>query len=108
VVLIEGEYKHCSELVYQSRLTCSFEVVTSILGHHGALLERDYFILIAVADRGSGSGKSYSTNKLVRFVQAHHLPHNNTWIFLSIAACKVLFHTHKELMETGTAMTVVD
>ena len=103
-----GEYERCGELVYRSRLTCSFEVVTSVLGHHGALPERDYLILIAVADRGCGSGRFYSTNELVRFAQAHRLPHNDTWIFSSIAACEALFRAHKELMETGTATTVVD
>ena len=57
-----GEYKHCSKLVYQSRLVCSFEVVLSILCHHGALPKRDYLILITVVDQGRRSGRSYSTN----------------------------------------------
>ena len=102
-----GEYKHCSELVYRSRLACSFKVVTSVLGHHGTLPKRDYLILIAVAGWGCGSKRSYSTNKLLRFTQAHCLWHNNTWIFLSIVACKALFGTHKELMETGMATAAV-
>ena len=103
-----GEHEHCGELVYQSRLTCSFKMVTSILGHHGSLLERDYLILIAVAGRGSGSGRSYPTNVLVSFVQAHCLWHDDTEIFLSIVACEALLRAHKELMETRTAMMVVD
>ncbi|KAL3793907.1 hypothetical protein ACHAW5_007070 [Stephanodiscus triporus] len=72
------EYERCGELVYRSRLTCSFEVVTSVLGHHGDLPNRDYLVLIAVADRGGGgrggggaAGGFYSTSELVRFAQAH-------------------------------------
>ncbi|KAL3827649.1 hypothetical protein ACHAXA_000522 [Cyclostephanos tholiformis] len=103
-----GEYERCSELVYGSRLTCSFEVVTSVLGHHGAIPERDYLILISVADRGCGRGRFYSTNELVRFAQAHRLPHNDAWIFSSSESCGALFRAHEELMETGTATTVVD
>jgi hypothetical protein len=103
-----GEYEHCSKLVYRSRLTCSFKMATSVLGNHGSLLERDYLILIAVAGGGCGSGRSYPTNVLVRFAQAHRFWHNDTWICLSIVACKALLPAHKELMETGTAMPVVD
>ena len=105
-----GEYERCGELVHRSRLTCSFEVVTSVLGHHGALPERDYLVLIAVADRGrgAGAGRFYSTGELVRFAQAHRLPHNDTWMFSSVSACEALFRAHGELMETGTATTVVD
>ena len=83
-------------------------MVTSVLGHHGSLPERDYLILIAVTGRGCGSGRSYPTNVLVSFVQAHCLWHNDTWIFLSIVTCEALLRAHKELMEMGTAMTVVD
>ena len=87
---------------------CSFDMVMSVLGHHGSLPERDYLILIAVAGRGCGSGRSYPANVLVSFAQAHCLWHNDLWIFLSIVACEALLRAHKELMETRTAMMVVD
>ncbi|KAL7543626.1 hypothetical protein ACHAXR_012913 [Thalassiosira sp. AJA248-18] len=102
------EYERCSEFVHQNRLTCSFEVVTSILGHHGDLPKRDYLILIAVADRGCGRGKFYSSNELVRFAHKFRLPHNDAWVFSSSVACESLFHSYDKLRETGTATTVIN
>ena len=103
-----AEYEKCSEFVFRTRLTCSFEVVTSVLGHHGAIPERDYLMLISVADRGTGSGRFYTTAELVRFALAYRLPHNDAWIFSSRSACESLFRSYGELMETGTATTVVE
>ncbi|KAL7554484.1 hypothetical protein ACHAWF_018320 [Thalassiosira exigua] len=101
------EYERCSEFVRANRLTCSFEVVTSILGHHGDLPKGDYLILIAVADRRCG-GRFHSTDELVRFAQRFRLPHNDAWIFPSGAACESLFSSYDEMMETGTAKSVID
>lgn len=117
----KDEYERCSEYVYSNRLTCSFEVVTSILGHHGDIPKRDYLILIAVADRGwnngdnnggdgggsGGVGRFYSTNEVVKFAHQFRLPHNDIWIFSSRASCELLFDAYDELREVGTATTVV-
>jgi len=92
------EYEKCSDYIYNNRLTCSFEIVTSILGHHGDIPNKDYLILIAVAYRGydySGGGgggggsienaskrpRFYTTNELIKFAQTYRLPHNDTWLF---------------------------
>ncbi len=114
------EYERCSEYVHKQRLTCSFEVVTSILGHHGDLPKRDYLILIAVADRGwkkkkkkngnsscGGVARFYSTNELVKFAHQFRLPHNDIWIFSSISSCEALFDAYDGMRETGTATMVV-
>jgi hypothetical protein len=47
----ETKYKECIKYVEPHRLTLSFEVVTSVLGHHRDLRKRYFLILIAVADR---------------------------------------------------------
>ena len=108
------EYHRCSEFVRRRRLTCSFEVVTSILGHHGDLPSRDYIILIAVADRShrppggaAGVGRFYSTCELVKFAHAHRLPHNDVWLFGSAKSCECLFRTYDSMRETGTATPVI-
>lgn len=112
-------FERCSEYVYNNRLTCSFEVVTSILGHHGDIPKRDYLIFIAVADRGwtngdnnggyggVGIGRFFSTNELVKFAHQFRLPHNDIWIFSSRSSCELLFDAYDELREVGTATTVV-
>ena len=103
------EYKRCSEYIHENRITCSFEVVTSILGHHGDLPNKDYLILIAVANRGDGGkGRFYSTNELVKFAQKFRLPHNDTWIFSTSASCESLFQYYDDMRETGTATTVIN
>ena len=92
------EYKRCSEYIHNNRLTCSFEIVTSILGHHGDLPNRDYLILIAVADRGDGGkGRFYLTNELVKFAHKFRLPHNDTWIFSTSASCELLFQYYDDM-----------
>ena len=108
------EYHRCSEFIQRRRLTCSFEVVTSILGHHGDLPSRDYLILIAVADRShrpsggaAGVGRFYSTCELVKFAHTHRLPHNDVWIFGSAKSCECLFRTYDAMRETGTATPVI-
>ena len=54
VVLAESKYKECSNVVEARRLTLAFEVVTSILGQHGDIPNRDFLILTAIADKSSG------------------------------------------------------
>lgn len=111
-------YERCSAFVDAHRLTCAFEVVTSVLGHHGDLPRRDYLVLIAVADRGERGGGGGGTTTtaggyfrdtagLVRFAQRFRLPHNDAWVFASEAACAALFRAYDDLRETGTAATVV-
>lgn len=101
------EYGRCSEFVYKNRLTCSFEVVTSILGDHGDIPKRDYLILIAVADRSSGRGRFYSTNELVKFAHRFRLPHNDAWVLSSNEACEKFFRSYDDMRETGMATTVI-
>lgn len=108
------EYHRCSEFIQRRRLTCSFELVTSILGHHGDLPSRDYLILIAVADRShrpsggaAGVGRFYSTRELVKFAHTHRLPHNDVWLFGSAKSCECLFRSYDESRETGTATPVI-
>ena len=107
----KAEYEKCSACLQRRRLTCSFEVVASTLGHHGDLPQRDYLILIAVADRShggaSGPGRFYSTRELVDFAQAHRLPHNDAWLCGSTAACDALFAAYDALREDGTTATVL-
>eukprot|EP00986_Skeletonema_menzelii_P016044 scaffold13319_cov142-Skeletonema_menzelii.AAC.2 len=102
-----SEYDRCSEYLHENRLTCSFELVTSMLGQHGDVPIRDYLILIAVADRGN-SGRFYSTNELVAFAHRHRLPHNDVWIFSSKTASEQLFKAYDSLREEGTTTTVIN
>ena len=118
------EYEKCSDYIYNNRLTCSFEVVTSILGHHGDIPNKDYLILIAVAHRGydySGGGgggggsienaskrpRFYTTNELIKFAQTYRLPHNDTWLFGSRVSCDQLFVMYDSLREVGTTSSVI-
>jgi len=101
------EYRRCSDYIQKNRLTCSFEVVTSVLGHHGEIPKRDYLILIAVADRSDGKGRFYSTSELVKFAHQFRLPHNDTWVFSSTSTCEALFQIYNDMRETGTATAVI-
>ena len=118
------EYEKCSDYIYNNRLTCSFEIVTSILGHHGDIPNKDYLILIAVAHRGydySGGGgggggsienaskrpRFYTTNELIKFAQSYRLPHNDTWLFGSRVSCDQLFVMYDSLREVGTTSSVI-
>lgn len=102
-----SEYDRCSEYLHQNRLTCSFELVTSMLGQHGDVPIRDYLILIAVADRGN-RGRFYSTNELVAFAHQYRLPHNDVWVFASKQASEHLFKAYDSLREEGTTTTVIN
>ena len=88
-------------------MTCSFELVTSILGQHGDVPKRDYLILIAVADRGN-RGRFYSTNELVTFAQQFNLPHNDVWVFASRRSAEQVFTAYSNLREEGTTSTVIN
>ena len=101
------EYDRCSEYVYQNRLTCSFEVVTSMLGQHGDVPTQDYLILIAIADRGNG-GRFFSTNELITFSHRYRLPHNDVWIFNSKDASEQCFEAYDCLREEGTTTKVIN
>lgn len=65
-------YEDCSRYLQEARLTCSFEVVTAVLGDHGAMPMKDYLILTAVADRSTE--QFYSTAKLLELAQRFRLP----------------------------------
>ena len=63
-VAAESKYKVCSDVVESLRLTLSFEVVTSVLGQHGDISNRDFLILTAIADRSSEGGRGRSSIRL--------------------------------------------
>jgi len=101
----QQKFKECSDYIDKHRLTLSFEVVPSILGHHGDLPKRDYMILIAVADRKRE--KFYSTAELTHFAQQFRLPHNDAWLFHTTDGVRNLFHLFDSMRETGVASTVI-
>lgn len=109
------KYRECSEYVQSHRLTLSFEVVTSILGHHGAIPHRDYLILLAVADQSaissnqsSSSDAFYATGDLTELAQRFRLPHNDAWMFINQESALELFDVYDGLRENGLARDVVD
>lgn len=102
----EVKYNECSEYVESNRLTLSFEIVTSVLGHHGDLPKRDFLILIAVADRSTGT--FYSTTQVMQIAQRFRLPHNDVWIFQSMQSASRLFDLYDNSRETGLAKDVIE
>jgi len=103
--LHEMKYLECSDYIQQHRLTLSFELVTSVLGHHGDIPKRDYMVLIAIADRTTG--KFYTTTEVIELAQRFRLPHNDTWIFQSKESTLHLFELYDSMRETGLASTVI-
>jgi uncharacterized protein (UPF0248 family) len=101
----ERMYKACSDFVESNRLTLAFEVVTSVLGDHGARPKRDFLILTAVADRSSE--RFYSTSELVEFAHQFRLPHNDSWVFASPQSVDDLFASYDSSRERGLASGVV-
>lgn len=101
----KDKFKECSDYVEQHRLTLSFEVVPSILGHHGDIPQRDYLILIAVADKKQE--RFYSTAELTALAQEFRLPHNDAWLFRSANGVRILFDLYDSIRETGLASTVI-
>ena len=104
VVVAESKYRECSNVVEARRLTLSFEVVTSILGQHGDIPNRDFLILTAIADKSSGGrGRFFDTPELVEFAQRFRLPHNDFWLYQTIESCRKLFDLYDKSRETALA-----
>lgn len=101
----EANYQKCSDYVEQHRLTLAFEVVTTVLGHHGDLPKRDFLVLTAVADR-SGE-RFFSTQQILQFAQQHRLPHNDVWVYSTVKAVNQLFKVYDTKRETGLADDMV-
>lgn len=105
VPLSTSKYQECSDYIEKNRLTLSFEVVTSIMGHHGDIPNQDYLLLLSVADRNRGS--FYDSCQLLQFAQTFRLPHNDVWIYTSLESCEKLFHLYDTSREDGLADSVV-
>ena len=97
----EGKYRECSDFVEDNRYTLAFEVVTSVLGHHGDLPSRDFLILTAVADREAE--RFLTTAEILEFAQRFRLPHNDVWVCSTNKAVDELFHLYDSKRETGYA-----
>lgn len=100
-----SEYKKCSQFLEESRLTCAFEVVTSVLGDHGDIPHRDFLILTAVADRTME--RFYSTSQVLEFAQRFRLPHNDAWAFTTAPSVQTLFDLYDSSRETGLATDTI-
>lgn len=114
-------FQQCSAYVEHHRLTLSFEVVTSVLGDHGARPHRDFLILTAVANRTRAAANNtnhttaaettpnlfFSTAQLLEFAQRFRLPHNDCWVYCTESAVNAVFDLYDTMRETGTAQTVV-
>ena len=103
---LEENYQLCSRFVQEHRLTLAFEVVTAVLGDHGAVPKRDFLILTAVADRSAE--RFYSTEELIELAQRFRLPHNDSWVFASAKSVDDLFSFYDDARETGLAQDVVE
>jgi len=101
----EWMYNECSNYIQTHRLTLSFEVVCSELGHHGDIPLQDYMILLAVADRTTGT--FFTTPQIMEFAQRFRLPHNDTWLFRSMTSVESLFDLYDSSRETGLAGGVI-
>ena len=97
----EGKYQECSRFVESNRLTLAFEVVTSLLGQHGDVPQKDFLILTAIADRSAE--RFFNTSELVEFSQHYRLPHNDFWLFKSEASSKALFDLYDSTREIAHA-----
>ena len=102
----EAKFRECSHFVESNRLTLSFEVVTSVLGHHGDIPKKDFLILIAVGDRTEGT--FYSTTQIMQLAQRFRLPHNDVWIYKSLSSANRLFELYDTCRETGLAEDVIE
>ncbi len=105
-------YNTCSQYIVQHRLTLSFEVVTSVLGDHGAHPTRDYIILTAIADRNRCTPHHhhqmfYTTLEIIEFAQTFHLPHNDYWVYSNALSMQHLFQVYDTSRETGTTSTIL-
>ena len=107
-------YNTCSQYIVQHRLTLSFEVVTSVLGDHGARPMRDYILLTAIADRNRITPQHhhhhqmfYTTLEIIEFAQTFHLPHNDYWVYTNALSIQHLFQVYDTSRETGTTSTIL-
>jgi hypothetical protein len=98
---IGAAYRECSEFVEENRLTLAFECVTSVLGHHGDLPNKDFLMLTAVADKAAQ--QFYSTVEVLELAQRFRLPHNDIWVYSSLTAVEKLFTLYDTTRETGLA-----
>ncbi|KAL3912665.1 MAG: hypothetical protein SGARI_001037, partial [Bacillariaceae sp.] len=101
----ENKYQECSDYIEQNRLTLAFEVVTTVLGDHGDIPNRDFMILTAVADRQHE--RFYTTRELLGFCQRFRLPHNDVWTYDTVDSAQQLFQLYDECRETGMAEDTV-
>ena len=99
-------YENCSKYAEERRLTLSFEVVTAVLGDHGATPRRDFVMLTAVADRANE--RFYSTPEIIQLAQRFRLPHNDSWAFTSIQSARSLFRLYDTSRETGMAQDTIN
>uniref|UniRef100_A0A7S4SIA2 tRNA ligase phosphodiesterase domain-containing protein n=1 Tax=Ditylum brightwellii TaxID=49249 RepID=A0A7S4SIA2_9STRA len=100
----EEKYKECSSYVLSNRLTLAFEVVTSVLGHHGSIPKKDFLVLTAVADKSCE--RFYSTAEVARMAQKFRLPHNDYWTFRTETSAKSLFEWYDREREVALAKGV--
>ena len=100
------KFLQCSKEMKELNLTCSFECVTSILGHHGDIPNQDYIILTGIADKTKE--KFYSTSQVIQFAQKWRLPHNDVWIFHTPQAANNLFYLYDTTKETGLADSTIN
>jgi hypothetical protein len=114
----EQLYQNCSQFIARNRLTVSFEVVTSVLGDHGARPNYDYIIVTAIADRHrirnhkmnttkQHTNLFYTTMEVIQFAQEYHLPHNDYWIYQNESSIHELFHLYDTGREIGTTSTII-
>jgi len=99
------KFLECSREMEKLNLTCSFECVTSVLGDHGDIPNKDFIILTAIADRDNET--FYSTSEIVDFAQKWRLPHNDVWIFRTPTSANALFYLYDTSREEGLADTTI-
>lgn len=98
------KYDHLSQFLSNRRLNVAFEVVTSVLGDHGDIPNKDFLIVTAIADRSKE--RFLSTTETLELCQKFRLPHNDVWTFTSGA--QDLFLLYNCCRETGLATDTID
>jgi hypothetical protein len=101
----ETQYQECSQFLQDHRWTLAFEVVTSVLGDHGDIPNRDFVLLTAIADKQKE--RFLSTLELLQVAQRFRLPFNDTWVFASPESVESLFQLYDTSRETGMAQDTV-
>ena len=105
-IIHEKKYQECSDYIQKHRLTLSFEIITSVLGHHGDIPNTDFLILISISNRSTQS--FYTTSQLISFCHTFKLPHNDIWMIETKSCALKLFHLYDEMREYGLAKDVVE